>query len=97
MEKVLVRLSSFLNVSEILYDRQYGLTKKRTTNQAVLNIVTNLNNNIFKNKVFSLTAVDLTKAFDSVNHKTLLEKLDYYGIYGISNDLFRSYLSNRQQ
>ena len=42
-------------------------------------------------------AVDLTMVFDTVNHEILLEKLDYYGIRGICNDLVRSYLSNRQQ
>ena len=98
MEKLLVvRLTSFLNASGILYDRQYGFRKKRTTTQAVLDLVTNLYDNISKNKLSSLVAVDLTKAFDTVNHKILLEKLDYYGIRGICNDLIRSYLSNRQQ
>ena len=98
MEKLLVvRLTSFLNASGILYDRQYGFRKKRTSTQAVLDLVTNLYDNISKNKLFSLVAVDLTKAFDTVNHKILLEKLDYYGIRGICNDLIRSYLSNRQQ
>ena len=42
-------------------------------------------------------AVDLPKAFDTVNHKILLENLDYYGIRGICNDVVRSCLSNRQQ
>ena len=74
-----------------------GLEKKRTTTQAVLDLVTNLYNNISKNKLSSLVAVDLTKAFDTVNHKILLEKLNYYGSRGICNDLVRSYLSNRQQ
>ena len=98
MEKLLVeRLTSFLNASGILYDRQYGFRKKRNTTQAVLDLVTNLYDNISKNKLSSLVAVDLTKAFDTVNHKILLEKLDYYGIRGICNDLIRSYLSNRQQ
>ena len=98
MEKLLVvRLTSFLNASGILYDRKYGFRKKRTTTQAVLDLVTNLYDNISKNKLSSLVAVDLTKAFDTVNHKILLEKLDYYGIRGICNDLIRSYLSNRKQ
>ena len=49
-------------------------------------------------KLFSHVAVDLTeKAFDTVNHTILLEKLDYYGIRGICNGLFRHYLSNRPQ
>ena len=98
MEKLLVvRLTSFLNASGILYDRQYGFRKKRTTTQAALDLATNLYNNISKNKLSSLVAVNLTKAFDPVNHKILLEKLDYYGICGICNDLIRSNLSNRQQ
>ena len=41
--------------------------------------------------------VDLQKAFDTVNHQTLLAKLDHYGICGVSNDRFKSYLSNRNQ
>ena len=37
----------------------------------------------------------MEKAFDTVNHKILLKKLDHYGIRGLSNPWFRSYLSNR--
>ena len=90
-------MSSFLNASGILDDRQYGFRKKRTTTQAVSDLVPYLYDNISKNKVSSVEAVDLTKAFDAVNHHIFLEKLDYYGIRGICYDLVRSYLSNRQQ
>ena len=41
--------------------------------------------------------IDLEKAFDTVSHDILLEKLDDYGIRGISSDWFRPYLSDRSQ
>lgn len=41
--------------------------------------------------------VDFTKAFDRINHYTLLLKLSYYGIRGIAYDLIKSYLTDRHQ
>ena len=39
----------------------------------------------------------MQKAFDTVDHQILLAKLNHYGIHGVSNDWFKSYLSNRNQ
>ena len=41
--------------------------------------------------------MDLQKSFDTVDHQMLLAKFNHYGIRGVSNDLFKSYLSNRSQ
>ena len=46
--------------------------------------------------MFSLF-IDFSKAFDTVDHKILLHKLNHYGIRGHANKFFKSYLSNRQQ
>ena len=63
----------------------------------MLDIVENIREKL-DNKTFSCGVfIDLEKAFDTVHHEILLQKLEFYGIRGICNQWFRSYLANREQ
>ena len=92
-----VRLQSFLDKNNILYEHQYGFRKTYSTNlaliEAVDEIYSNLNNGLYGIGIY----LDLQKAFDTVNHEILLDKLRYYGIRGNPLKWFESYLSNRKQ
>ena len=89
------RLSSF--VKDILYESQYGFREHRSTINSITELVINIING-FDNKESTLsTFIDLSKAFDTIDHKILLSKLEYYGIRGVALDWFRNYLTGRKQ
>ena len=98
VEKIIkTRLVSFLNKNETLYERQSGFHKKHTTMFPLIDVVTQCFENINNRLYTCAIALDIKKAFDSVNHTILLKKLSHYGIRGVCYKLFESYLTNRQQ
>ena len=97
-EKVMyARLEHFLKTSDILYKFQFGFRKEHSTNHALLSIVEEIRHSLDKKMYTCGVFIDLEKAFDTVNHKILLSKLYHYGIRGVANSWFSSYLSNRYQ
>ena len=91
------RLINFLNRHRLLYDQQYGFRQNLSTDFALLELSDKIAEAIDRKKFMIGIFVDLSKAFDTLNHNILLQKLISYGIRGSVNDWFRSYLEDREQ
>jgi len=91
------RLLSFLKKFNILTEEQNGFRNNKSTETACYTFIENiqqaLDNNLHAVGIF----FDLTKAYDVINHNILLHKLESYGVRGIINTWFKSYLSERTQ
>ena len=91
------RLYNYLQKFKIIYELQFGFRSNYSTNLALIEIIENIRQSL-DNKEFTMGLyLDLSKAFDTVNHEILLNKLEHYGVRGYVNKWFKSYLTNRKQ
>ena len=91
------QLYAYFECNKLLYSSQYGFRQGHSTEFAALELIDKIAFLMQEGKVPVGVFLDMSKAFDTLNHDILLDKLSYLGISGISKDLLASYLSNRQQ
>jgi hypothetical protein len=91
------RMISYLNKQSTLHSSQHGFRINHSTMTAVIDVLESITSAL-NNKFFSIALfVDVSKAFDSIDHRLLLSKLHVYGIRGVALKLIESYLYNRYQ
>ena len=94
---VYIRLLKHLTENNILYQNQYGFRTGHSTAHAILQLIDQITRAIDTKEITVGVFLDLSKAFDTVNHNILLHKLHHYGIRNTAQKWFRSYMENRKQ
>ena len=81
-----VRLTKFFNRNAILYKKQFGFRNNHSTTHAILKITEKIKQACDTGQIACGVFLNLQKAFDTVNHTTLLKKLMHYGIIVIRTE-----------
>ena len=90
------RVYNYLNDNN-LFHKQFGFRKGHSTDHALIELINSIYDSFNQNKYTLGVFIDLSKAFDTVDHNILIDKLNLYGITNNSLKWFSSYLSNRKQ
>ena len=91
------QVNEYFERHKLLYNSQYGYRQGHSTETACLELIDKLHQQLENNERPLCVFIDLSKAFDTLNHAILLSKLKYYGLDDNAVAWFRSYLSNRKQ
>ena len=97
LEKIIYhRTYEFLCSTGQLYQSQYGFRTGHSCESAISELIGTIVKNKEQKKSTVGVFIDLSKAFDTLNHEMLLKKMERYGIRGCILEWFKSYLSNRK-
>ena len=91
------RLTKFLADNKCLFSRQFGFRNKHSTTHALIDLTETIRKALDDNEFACGVFLDFKKAFDTINHKILLKKLEHYGVRGHALKWFTSYLTERSQ
>ena len=93
LERIIYNIYTYLQKkNKILYYKQFGFQTVHSTDHAIIQLIDQIYENFEENKYMLGVFIDLSKAFDTVDPKILLSKLEIYGIKGNTLKLFESYL-----
>ena len=94
---VFIQLYDYFKKYKLFFESQYGFREGHSTEYASLELIDRIMNDIENRNISIAIFLDLSKAFDTLDHKILLHKLNYYGIKNTEYKWFSSYLENRTQ
>ena len=91
------QINDYFNINKLYYKHQHGFREAHSTDTAAVELIDRIINDIDKQDIPLGVFLDLSKAFDTLDHKILLSKLQHYGLNNNALKLCESYLSNRKQ
>ena len=95
IEKIIfTQLSTYFNENKLIFDNQYGFRPKHSTEYAALERVDRIITNMDTKEVPIIIFLDQSRAFDTIDHTILLDKLRCYGIHDTALILLKSYINN---
>ena len=91
------QLMEYFETNKLLYSSQYGYRKFHSTESACLELTDSIAHQLDEGNTPFCLFLDLSKAFDTLDHSILLNKLSHYGVPNANLKWFDNYLSNRKQ